>query len=177
MDGLEIRDVTAADLVDVTALIVKVFAKYVGPGFAPAGVDNFLAFVEPAAISLRLAVKSFMLTARCRGQLVGVVEVSDGHHIALLFVNEAFHRRGIGRRLVEAALARCELLPPGELTVNSSPYAVPVYGRLGFCRLGPEEEKDGIRFVPMALNQFLAYSLRRTNDGKKHPHHLRPAGS
>ena len=35
------------------------------------------------------------------------------------------------------------------ITVNSSPYAVDAYERLGFCKKGEQQEKDGIIFVPM----------------------------
>jgi hypothetical protein len=38
------------------------------------------------------------------------------------------------------------------ITVNSSPYAVPVYEKLGFWRMGTEEIKNGIRCVPLRLN-------------------------
>ncbi|MDN5360294.1 MAG: hypothetical protein PWQ84_1357, partial [Thermotogaceae bacterium] len=38
------------------------------------------------------------------------------------------------------------------LTVNSSPYAVGFYHKMGFKDTDNELEKDGIRFVPMELS-------------------------
>lgn len=35
------------------------------------------------------------------------------------------------------------------LTVNSSPYAVEIYKRLGFVSTDVMQEKDGIIFIPM----------------------------
>lgn len=35
------------------------------------------------------------------------------------------------------------------MTVNSSPYAVPVYEKLGFHATGSEQTVNGLRFTPM----------------------------
>ena len=39
-------------------------------------------------------------------------------------------------------------------TVNSSPYAVPVYHKLGFIDMDSEQLSDGIRFTPMKFERF-----------------------
>lgn len=66
--------------------------------------------------------------------------------MALFFVKGACHGRGIGRRLWNALL---EDSAANAVTVHSSLFAVPVYEKLGFVRLGPDCETDGIRYVPM----------------------------
>jgi hypothetical protein len=38
-----------------------------------------------------------------------------------------------------------------QVSVNSSPNAVPIYERLGFASWSPEQTVNGIRFVPMLL--------------------------
>ena len=38
------------------------------------------------------------------------------------------------------------------MTVNSSPYAVPIYHKLGFKDTGSEQVVNGLRFTPMELN-------------------------
>ncbi len=156
MEELVIRDVAADEVAAAAGLVGTVFAKYVAPGYTDEGIKNFLSFVEPAAVARRLAERSFMLVAVLGSELAGVVEVRDNSHITLLFVREEFHRRGIARRLVEKAVGRsmfacCYLT---RVTVHSAPYAVPAYERMGFCRLGPEKEKGGIRYTPMARALF-----------------------
>ena len=64
----------------------------------------------------------------------------------MFHVSEPYRGMGIGRRLFETALAACGA---GKMTVNSSPYAVPVYHRLGFRDTGAEQVTDGLRFTPM----------------------------
>ncbi len=94
----------------------------------------------------------FDLVSRKGETIVGVIEVRNNDHIYLLFVDAAYHRQGIGKTLLKAALARCVKQDPkvDEITVNSSPFAVPIYQRLGFVAMGGEQVQDGIRFIPMA---------------------------
>jgi GNAT superfamily N-acetyltransferase len=75
---------------------------------------------------------------------VGMIEVRDGRHICLFFVDGAFQGRGIGRRLFEAALAQRESTS-GYMEVHASPFSVPVYTALGFRKTA------GIKYVPMRM--------------------------
>ena len=79
--------------------------------------------------------------------LAGMIATcSEGKHITLFFVNGKYHRRGIGKELMQLAVRDNQT---GKLTVNSSPYAVEIYKKLGFSPTGPEEISDGIRFTHM----------------------------
>jgi GNAT superfamily N-acetyltransferase len=95
--------------------------------------------------------ESFVLVAEEAGEPVGVIDVRDGCHIRLFFVRRDYQGRGIGRSLFEMAVNRCRQADPEltEITVNSSPYAVPIYESLGFYMALPEQVKNGIRHTPM----------------------------
>ena len=67
-------------------------------------------------------------------------------HIGGFFVDGAYHRRGIGRRLFESMRRDYDRQV---FTVHSSPYAVEVYRHLGFVPTGGEKNVDGLRFTPM----------------------------
>ena len=67
-------------------------------------------------------------------------------HIGGFFVDAAYHRRGIGRRLFEAMRRD---YAHQVFTVNSSPYAVEVYRHLGFVPTDDEQSVDGLRFTSM----------------------------
>lgn len=79
--------------------------------------------------------------------MAGIIATrNNGNHIALFFVNSKYHRQGIGRKLFEVVVQNST----GEkITVNSSPYAVKVYKKLGFVPDSEEQIVDGIRFTPM----------------------------
>ena len=54
--------------------------------------------------------------------------------------------KGIGKQLWEYLK---ENSSNGEFTVNSSPFAVPIYHKLGFVDTNTEQLTDGIRYTPM----------------------------
>ncbi|MGX6566590.1 GNAT family N-acetyltransferase [Cupriavidus necator] len=85
------------------------------------------------------------------GLLVAVCAIKDGKHIYHLFVAPEAQGRGVARALWEYARADAELDgATGRFTVNSSLHAVPVYERLGFHAIDSVQERNGVRFVPMA---------------------------
>lgn len=120
-----------------------VFERFEAPEYSAEGIVNFQKTIRDPEYPTRI---------RCYGAfeggaLVGMLATrNEGTHITLFFVDEAYHRRGIGKALF--ALARAEAEAEA-ITVNSSPYAVDIYQRLGFRATMPEQVMDGIRFTPM----------------------------
>ena len=83
-------------------------------------------------------------------KLVGVIASrSEGTHVALFFVDGIFHRQGIGTKLFQTVRKDCHSV---KMTVNSSPYAVPIYHKLGFVDVDKEQVVNGLRFTPMELS-------------------------
>jgi ribosomal protein S18 acetylase RimI-like enzyme len=138
----------------VSSLVRRVFHKHVAPLFSDQGVREFRRYVTPGAIRHRSDSSHLVLLATVAGRMVGVIELRDYEHVSLLFVDTALQRQGIARELLSEALAICFRHKPHlrEVDVNSSPNAVSAYQRLGFRRQGPEQVKNGIRFVPMVLD-------------------------
>ena len=58
----------------------------------------------------------------------------------------SYQKQGIGKQLWEYLK---ENSSNDEFTVNSSPFAVPVYHKLGFVDTNTEQLTDGIRYTPM----------------------------
>lgn len=92
-------------------------------------------------------------------KLVGVIATrSEGTHIALFFVDGKYHRQGIGKQLFQTVWERNLF---HKMTVNSSPFAIPVYHKLGFCDTDTEQVMNGIRFTPMELAKKSRTILKR----------------
>jgi GNAT superfamily N-acetyltransferase len=117
------------------------------------GAEAFLQGIEPGAIRSTIQAPNIRYYVGLVDQkLAGVVAMRDATHLYHLFVQPAFQGQGLGRALWQhardAALAAGH---PSRFTVNSSPYAVPVYVRFGFAATGPRVDTRGIAFVPMEL--------------------------
>lgn len=104
------------------------------------GILNFI----DAGIAYRVA--------EIDGRVVGFIAIRENRHLFHMFVDKAYHRRGIARQLWEVARkAAIEAGNPGVFTVNSSNYALPVYEKLGFVRTEPTKETNGLYYNPMRL--------------------------
>ena len=133
-------------------LVMRVFDKYVAPDYTEQGRRTFQDYVAPARILERFYNRAdFILTAKASSKIVGVLSLKERKHISLLFVAEAWQRQGIARQLYQRAWQDLNIESGSgrEITVNSSPYAVSVYRELGFKSFATEQERDGIRFIPM----------------------------
>ena len=133
-------------------LVLSVFDRFVAPLYPAEGVAEFRRYVNVEALTQRLSDMSFAFTAGSNGRMIGFIEVRDQHHVAMFFVLEEFQGRGVGRALVEAAVAKSLELDreTREITVNSSPNSVGRYRALGFVPTSEEQAKNGMRFTPMA---------------------------
>ena len=124
-------------------LIWKVFMEFEAPDYSQDGVDEFFKSIHDDDWLNQIR----MYGAYDGDKLVGVIATrKEGTHIALFFVDGKYHRKGIGRKLFQRVLEDNKI---NYMTVNSSPYAVPVYEKLGFIPTDVEQVKNGLRFTPM----------------------------
>lgn len=147
---MDIRALDIRDIRDAMELVREVFFEFEAPGYSQQGIDEFLRFIEPGAIAAMMDSGELALWGCFDGALLtGVVASKNLNHISLLFVKKQYHRRGIARALFEKALTACAASGAKSITVNSSPYAVEAYRRLGFTETGKEQTIKGILFTPM----------------------------
>ncbi len=124
-------------------LVWKVFLKYEAPDYTKEGSEEFFKSIHDDEWLNQIK----MYGAYDKDRLVGVIATrNEGTHIALFFVDGEYHRKGIGRQLFQKILEDNKV---NYMTVNSSPYAVPVYEKLGFEATDVEQVKNGLRFTPM----------------------------
>jgi len=143
---ISIREARLEDLPAASRLTIAVFKQTVAPLFEPEGIRNFLAYAALDAWTERHRTGQRTWLALKGERVVGVVQVRDGSHVSLFFVERRQQRQGIGRALIMTAI---KALGVNRLTVNSSPNSVDAYRRLGFEPVGPEDTKSGIRYTPM----------------------------
>lgn len=132
--------------------MARVFNAFEAPDYSQQGVDEFFKYIETDAMADRLKTgQLFMVVCTVGGTLAGVLAYRPWH-VSLLFVEEAFQRQGIARQLFQRMTERAKEQGTEIITVNSSPYAVEIYQRLGFASTDEEQTVNGIRFTPMKLS-------------------------
>lgn len=124
-------------------LVHKVFIEYEAPDYTDEGVEEFIKTMHDEEYLSKLC----MFGAFAHEKLIGVIATrSEGTHIALFFVDSKYQGKGVGRSLFQKVSADCD---SNRITVNSSPYAVPIYKKLGFTETDTEQTVNGLRFTPM----------------------------
>lgn len=147
---MEIKKIDRNQRDTAIQLVSAVFMQFEAPDYSIEGVETF----KRTAIYNNDFLDSLnMYGAYDSETLLGVIATrNNGNHIALFFVDGKHHRQGIGKKLFQIVL---ENSTGKEITVNSSPYAVEVYHRLGFVDIAPEETTNEIRYIPMVYNPRL----------------------
>lgn len=141
---MQIKRLALAQRDAALKLVLTTFMQYEAPDYSQKGIAAFRSCVVYNEDFLSRLV---LYGAYEKSHLRGVIATRNhGNHIALFFVDGRYHRQGIGKNLFHAVL---ENASSNEITVNSSPYAVEIYHRLGFAATGAEQETDGLRYTPM----------------------------
>lgn len=124
-------------------LVWNVFVEFEAPDYGREGVDEFQKCLNDAGFLAGIRYYG----AFCEENLIGVLGVREQEaHVCFLFVDGAYHRRGVGTALFQRLR---QDRPESKITVNSSPYGLPFYQALGFTAAGGEQTVNGIRFTPM----------------------------
>lgn len=148
-DDISYRLMKPSEREETFAMVDRGFNTYVQDDFTPDGVKEFyrairyMIFNQPS--------DHFILVAESEGRIVGMIDVKANHHISIFFVEPSCMGKGLGRSLLTRAITLYQKEKPDlkEIEVHSSPWAVPVYSKLGFSPDGPEQEQRGIRYTRM----------------------------
>ena len=134
-------------------LAFKIFLKYEAEEYGQEGTDHFVSFVTDSTLKKMFLQGDYKLfLAETAEEIIGLISVRNGNHISLLFVDDKYHRKGVGSALITYLADYMKLTTDfSKVTVNAAPYGIPFYHSIGFQDMGPMIKKDGISFVPMEL--------------------------
>ena len=148
-----IQEVGDQDLRQALDLVNRVFSEFVAADYAEQGRNTVECYLrgklQEVSASLKSGEKKIWAYYR-ESEIIGVIAIRNASHISLMFVDKRYHRQGIARQLLDAALDWVKNHKGAQqITVNASPYAVQAYERLGFVKTEELQEKDGIIYLPM----------------------------
>lgn len=149
---LQISPAQPSQASEISALISDL-ASYMVADSEAQGAQAFLALSSEDSIAALIVHPAFSYDVATFGDAIcGVLALKDAKHVYHLFVAEKFHRQGIARALWAHARGKARAANPGAVfTVNASPYAAPIYERLGFTVAGVPTTKNAIQFIPMVF--------------------------
>ena len=149
---LEIRRIKEDELGKALTLVWDVFQKDVAPSYTEEGVQEFLKFIDYAHMKDLYTKGDIIFWGAFAEDLAGTMAVRNDGHISLFFVKNEYQGLGIGKALFQMMYNYCvEELKVKKITVNASPDSVMKYIHMGMRQVGREEERCGIRSVPMEM--------------------------
>jgi GNAT superfamily N-acetyltransferase len=132
-------------------MVWKTFLRFESKDYSQEGIKEFFEFITDDDIYKAFLQGTYrMMVALDEDRIIGVGTIRNMNILSLLFVDEEYHRQGVGSVLLEL-LGDYVKEKNGEFIfhVKAAPYAVEFYKSLGFRATAAEQEKAGIRVTPM----------------------------
>ncbi len=133
-------------------MIWKTFLRFEGNDYTEEGIRNFFDFISDDDLYVSFLRGDYrLMVALDKGKIIGAGSLREGNRLSLLFVDEAYHRRGVGKTLLEALCTYLKTETGArKMSLKAAPYAVDFYKKMGFCPTrNTEEEYAGIRVTSM----------------------------
>ncbi len=153
-DKIIFRMAVEKDWEPAMKLAWETFLIFEAQEYSEEGIESFRDFISDQLLKKMFLKGEYqMFVAYDENRLIGFISVRNRCHISLLFVDKAYHRKGIGRALIQK-LGEYMITEVGVdyMTVDSAPYATEFYHKLGFWDLAPRQEKKGIIYTSMKKN-------------------------
>lgn len=149
---LEIRRIKEDELGKALTLVWDVFQKEIASSYTEEGVNEFLKFIDFNYMKDLYTKGELIFWGAFEEELIGTMAVRTDGHISLFFVKNEYQGLGVGKTLFQMMFNFCvEEMKVNKITVNASPQSVMKYIHMGMRQVGREEERCGIRSVPMEM--------------------------
>lgn len=154
MKKMEIRYLKPEEWDDAMALAWKIFLRFEAGEYTEEGIHSFLDLISDERLKRLFELGEYpVYAAFIDKEMVGMISLRNINHISLLFVSDAYHRQGVGKRLMEAMKEHVRRDGrKSNITVNAAPYALPFYHAIGFEDTDREMSQNGIIYTPMSCD-------------------------
>lgn len=145
---MKVRKIEDKDIDAVSEICMASFSKSVVGTLSEDGALSFSKIAASEAFLSRMREDNVILVAESDEVIKGVIELKEGRHLAMLFIEPEHQSKGIGRKLLLAALGHAR---ESTVTVSASLSSVPAYRKFGFKCKGGIGESAGLVYQPMEI--------------------------
>ncbi|MBC3956188.1 GNAT family N-acetyltransferase [Pseudomonas triticifolii] len=136
----QIRPAVQADAEAISGVIVSALHASNAQDYPPSVIERVQHSFSPAAVRA-LIMRRRVFVAVCGGVMVGTASL-DGRAVRSVFVDPAWHRQGVGRRLMDEVERAAVEAGVSVLVVPSSLTAQGFYAALGFTMVREQLEGE-----------------------------------
>ena len=150
---LKIRPYRTDDARAMATLISATYSQFNRVEGTEVAVQGYVDHFDPNGksedeIRALFAQTPIRMVAVVRSRIVGVLR-ARGNRIVNLFVDGAFHRKGIATQLIWRYENTCQKGGLTEIVLRSSLYAIPFYEALGYKKTTGIRSFRGLKIQPM----------------------------
>ena len=148
-----IRKYKESDLIPCAEVVRACFRKYNSKEGTKKAINNYIQMYDPKKENLNNIKKNFNSSSIClvaiyKNNVIGLIR-GNKNRIGNFFVDGKFHRKGIGKMLMNAFESKVKKDKSKFIKLRSSIYAVPIYERLGYKKTTNIRSMHGIKVQPM----------------------------
>ena len=159
---LRMRLARPEDASAIAVLVRRVSRRWILPDQSRKAGKAFISRMTTKFLREKIIEGQRLLLGYLGDVLVGVSGMRDDCHLVHFFVSTKYQGRGIARRLWQRTM-RDAIRRAGtrRFTLNATRRGLPVYLRLGFHTVGPEQlAHHGLLMTPMKMNLPASRSKR-----------------
>jgi len=147
---IKIRKVKDKDIQAISTICMDSFLRSVAETLPDEdeGISTFSTIAASESFLNRMTEDNLILVAEIHEEIKGIIELKEGRHIAMLFIDHEYQKKGIGRKLILSSLAHAS---GSTVTVSASLPSVPAYKKFGFKCRGDIGKSAGLIYQPMEI--------------------------
>lgn len=145
---MNIRKIQDKDIAAVSSVCLNSFNDSIAISLTNKGISTFSKIASISAFCDRVKEDNLIHVAEDNGTIKGVIELKEGRHLAMLFVDPKYQKQSIGKKLLFSVLPFCR---GNTLTVSASISSVKAYEKYGFECSGEIAESEGLVYQPMEI--------------------------
>ena len=151
MSDYLIRNIDFINIEEAFKLVKNVFMEFDAPDYSKEGIDEVMddMLENKEFKNLFKTGEQIMIGAIKDNKIIGGLAIGANNHISLVFVDKNNHKNGIAKALINEMVVRLKDKNVDKITLNSTPYAIGFYQKVGFISTGPEVIKHGVKYTPM----------------------------
>ncbi len=149
-----IRKFQKRDTIQVAQLVFNTFKKYNSKDyFKKEGIKKYLNFHDIKKNTVDSLYENYrrstiIYVAIIDEKVVGVIR-GNSERIINLFVDKNYHKKGIGKQLVDKFESVCKNNKVKVIKIKASSYAIPFYKKMGYKQTTGVRSFWGIKVYPM----------------------------
>ena len=149
---MKLHKYNPSNLHEVASLIRKTFRKFNSKEGTKKGIKEYLDYYDTKKnidnVKETFSKNTIFFVIKKNNKIIGIIR-GRKNKIGNLFVKGEYHKKRIGRKLVEKFEKEAKKQKSKEIKISTSLYSVPFYKKMGYKKITGIRNIKGLKIQPM----------------------------